>query len=146
MFLTINISLANVFTTCYILATVIAAKLAVCEMAATLFEDFRRRERARAEKSEFSYGAVSVAVDYIVLAVSGVTILVFAFAAGRLDIGGILILVASAKAENATIDRAVNMIDCNKDCGSYWLGAMALGIRLLLSFDIIYLANAIANV
>lgn len=145
MILTVNISFVNLFILLYILANVIAAKLAVCEMIAAMFVDFRKRERARATNSEFSYGAVSVAISYVVMAISIVVLVVYAIAAGRLDIGGILLLVASAKVEYETAERAEKMIDDGKDCGSYWLGALALGIRMCLVFDIVYIASAIAK-
>ena len=135
----------NMFTVCYILANVIAAKLAVCEMIAAMFVDFRNRERAKATNSEFSYGAVSVAISYVVLAISVVVLVVYAIAAGRLDIGGILLIFASAKVEHEMSERASGMIDDGKDCGSYWLGAAALCIRMGLVFDIVYIASAIAK-
>ena len=87
MILTVNISFVNLFILLYILANVIAAKLAVCEMIAAMFVDFRKRERARAKNAEYPYGSVSVAIGYIILAISGLTLVVYAIAAARLDIG-----------------------------------------------------------
>lgn len=145
MILTVNISFVNLFIVFYIFANLVAAKLAVCEMIATMFVGFRDRERARAKNAEYPYGSVSVVIGYIILAISGLTLVVYAIAAGRLDIGGILLLVASAKVEYETAERAIKMIDNGKDCGSYWLGALALGIRMCLVFDIVYIASAIAK-